>query len=144
MRKDKITIAEVQSAFVQSSGGMPMIRGSMPHVFARLLLESVGVVLEDCPFDGNHNAVLWCGTCQWRDPRSFLAGDAGAYKSVKKVVPNWLIEVHHHLYRDGFKRLETHTARVTKQFPTRDDALQWAKREYPTAFKIEIERTKDV
>ncbi len=51
----------------------------------------------------------------------------------------WAIEVHHYLYRDGFKTLETHVGHVSVFFATRDKAMAWAIKEYPTAVKITVE-----
>ncbi len=55
----------------------------------------------------------------------------------------WNIEVHHYVFRDSWRRTDTHVATIAKTFVNRLQALTWAKSEYPTAFFIDAKPMVD-
>lgn len=141
MSKGKITIAGVNSLFAQASGGYGIIRGSSTHDFVKLLLKELNVEFEDCPFDGDHKAVLWCGPCQ-HSHHQWGAGVANGYKSVEaKQAPEWDITVQYRVSRvRAGARSDIESKVIRGIFRTFDDAMEFARAEYPTATRIDIKK----
>ncbi len=143
-----ITLAGVNSLHAQATGGYPIIRGSSTHEFVKLLLKQLNVTFEDCPFDGNHEGVLWCSTCQHRGGTwASHAGEASGYKSVvpakKKELHQWRIVVRYTPKKTGIIEPMPHIMDLVKEFATFEDALAWAHAEYPTQTKCDITRVEE-
>lgn len=139
-----ITLAGVNSLHAQATGGYAMIRGSSTHEFVKLLLKQLGVTFEDCPFDGNHEGVLWCGNCQVGTGVWNRGGEAQGYKSVvpakKKEPIQWRIHVRYMPQKTGILEPVPVILDLVRPFETFEQALAWAHAEYPTQTKCDIEQ----